>query len=86
MSDIKTITEDSHTYEPQNKANKEEIGNWTILSYDSGVYEFLGPKRQVIFLAPNAPEAEKRAVFKMLPKYVRNWFNKKVNNRSLTSE
>jgi hypothetical protein len=77
MSDVKNIIYYSRSHEPQDKVNKEEIGNWTILSYESGVYEFIGPRHQVIFLASNTPEAEKRAVFKILPKYVRHWFNKK---------
>jgi hypothetical protein len=62
--------------------NKEEVDNWIIVSYDSGVYEFMGPKNQVIFLAPNAPEAEKRAALKVLPKYVRYWYNEKKSNIS----
>ena len=77
MSDVKRIVEDSHARESLDKVIEEEIGNWTIISHDSGVYEFMGPKNQVIFLAPNTPETEKRAALKVLPKYVRSWLKEK---------
>jgi hypothetical protein len=31
----------------------------------------------VIFLAPNAPKAEKKVALRILPKYLREWFNEK---------
>ena len=41
MLDVKNIIEDSHAREPQDKMIEEEIGNWTIVSHDSGARAWL---------------------------------------------
>lgn len=54
--------------------NSDQVGKWKIIKNDLGGINFMGPKGEILYLAPYASEKEREAVIDALPKYVREYY------------
>ncbi|MFP3950896.1 MAG: hypothetical protein ACLFVP_01955 [Candidatus Bathyarchaeia archaeon] len=52
----------------------DQVGKWKIVKNDLGGINFMGPKGEILYLAPYASQKENNAVIEALPKYVREYY------------